>query len=160
MSTEEKQLLKLNGLFFFTIYLASIFVNLFLFQLGEFRAVVYYGLVSLITLFILYLFSGYLLYKISSQILIRVGLLLLSILYLLLLIFRENSINYLFFLGMISGLGHGCFWVGNNLTAYIATHEHSRNEYFGKLNFFHEYRLIFWPCFRRFNNLFLWYLFS
>lgn len=136
MSIEERQLLKLNGLFFFTISLAGIFVNLFLFQLGDFKAVILYGLISLSVLNIVYFLSGYFLKKYSSKSLIQIGLLFFSLLYGLLLVLGERSINYLIPLGIINGIANGCYWAGNNLTQYIATHEHSRNEYFGKFNFF------------------------
>lgn len=136
MSKEERELIKLNGLFFFTISIAGIFVNLFLFQLGGFKDVVYYGLISLSFLFITYFLSGYFLKIYSSKILIRSGLLLFTLLYGGLLILGEKSINYLIPLGIINGVANGNFWSGNNLTQYIATHEHSRSEYFGKLNLF------------------------
>ena len=61
MNSEEKLLQKLIGLFFFATSLAGIFLNLFLFQLGGFRAVISYGLISLVFLFIIYFFSGYIL---------------------------------------------------------------------------------------------------
>lgn len=136
LSTEEKELIKLNGLFFFSSSLAGIFVNLFLFQLGGFKAVVYYGLVNLSFLYLIYLLSGYFLKKYSSKTLIRTGLLLFAIFYGMLLILGERSINYLILLGGVAGLANGFYWSGNNLTQYIATHEYSRSEYFGKLNFF------------------------
>ncbi len=136
MSKEEWQLIKLNGLFFFTVSIAGIFVNLFLFQLGGFRAVVTYGLFNLTLLLIVYFLSGYLLKKYSSKTLIRSGVLLFVISYTLLFLLGEKSINFLIPLGIIQGLANGCYWSGNNLTQYIATHEHSRNEYFGKLFFY------------------------
>lgn len=136
MSAEEKELIKLNALFFFSASLAGIFVSLFLFQLGGFQAVVYYGLVNLTFLYLIYGLSGYFLKKYSSKTLIRIGLLLFAVLYGMLLLLGEQSINYLVFLGIIAGLANGCYWSGNNLTQYVATHEHSRSEYFGKLSFF------------------------
>lgn len=135
MSKEEKLLLKLMGFFFFTQALAGIFLSVFLFQLGGFKTVAVYWLITLITLFIVYVSSGYLLKKYSSVDLIRFGFLFFSILYGLLFILGESSINFLVLLGILNGLGGGNFWAGNNLTQYIATHEHSRHEYFGKLNF-------------------------
>ena len=136
MTPEEKLLLKLNGLFFFALSLAGIFVTVFLFQLGGFKAVVSYGLVSLTVLLIVYILSGYLLKKFSSLFLIRLGFLFFCGLYSLLFLFQEHSLDYLILLGIINGVANGNYWAGNNLTQYIATYTHSRNEYFGKLNFF------------------------
>lgn len=136
MSYDEKWLLRINGLFFLTTSLVGIFVNLFIFQLGGLKSVVYYGLISLTALFIVYLSSGYYLKKISSKYSIRLGFLIYSIFYTLLFLLRESSVNYLFILGFINGTAAGFYWVGNNITQYIATHTHSRHEYFGKLSFF------------------------
>lgn len=135
MSIEEKLLLKMASLFYFVQALAGIFLTVFLFKLGGFKAVITYGLVSLIFLFISYILSGYLLKKFSNVDLIRFGFLFLAVLYFLLFMFREQSINFLFILGMLNGIGNGNFWAGNNLTQYIATKEYSRTNYFGRLNF-------------------------
>lgn len=145
MSKEEKQLIKLNGIFFFTVSIAGIFVNLFLFQLGGFRAVVTYGLFNLAFLLIIYFLSGYLLKKYSSRTLIRSGILLFVISYTSLFLLGEKSINFLIPLGIIQGLANGCYWPGNNLTQYVATHEHSRQEYFGKLFFYMNIGSAFGP---------------
>lgn len=145
MSKEEKQLIKLNGLFFFTVSIAGIFVNLFLFQLGGFRAVVTYGLFNLAFLLIIYFLSGYLLKKYSSRTLIRSGILLFVTSYTSLFLLGEKSINFLIPLGIIQGLANGCYWPGNNLTQYVATHEHSRQEYFGKLFFYMNIGSAFGP---------------
>lgn len=135
MSKEAKELIRLNGLFFFTLSIANIFINLFIFQLGGFYAVVKYGLLNLIFLLVIYLLSGYLLKKYSSNALIRIGLLFFTILYISLFLLGEKSINFLIPLGIINGLANGFYWPGINLVQYIVTHKHSRNEYFGKFNF-------------------------
>jgi len=136
MSREEKLLIKFIGLYFFTSSIAGIFLQIYLFKLGGFKAVAQYGLVSLIFLFIFYIASGYFLKKISQVMMIRIGLLFNAILYFLIFFLKDNSLSYLFPLGILSGIGGGFFWSGFNLSQYIATHEESRNEYFGKQNFF------------------------
>jgi YQGE family putative transporter len=134
MSGEEKLLLRFMGLFAFTTGLSHIFLNVYMFRLGGFRAVVELGLISLIFLFIFYILSGYMLKKFSQIALIRIGVLFLGLFYLLVFILKEQSINYILVLGAISGIGNGNFWAGFNLSQYIATHSKSRNEYFGKQN--------------------------
>lgn len=135
MSKEERLLLKLMGFFYFTLALAGIFLNVFLFQLGGFKTVAAYYLITLVTLFVVYVSSGYLLKKYSSVDLIRVGFLFFAVLYGLLFTLGPRSVDFLLLLGLLNGIAGGNFWAGNNLTQYIATHEHSRHEYFGKLNF-------------------------
>lgn len=134
MTKEEKLLIKVNALFSFVVALAGIFLSVFLFKLGGFQSLALYYLITLITLFFTYIFSGYFLKKYSSISLIRLGFLFYTVLYSLLFILGRESVNFLLPLGLINGLAGGNFWAGNNLTQYVATHEHSRNEYFGKLN--------------------------
>lgn len=135
MTQEEKLLQKIQGLFFFAGAIAGVFLNLFLFQLGNFRTVVIFDLITLVILFIMYLFSGKLLQRFSSRTLIRAGLMAFILEYFLLFLLRERAIDYVVPLAIIMGLGHGSFWPGNNLSQYIITHSHSRNRYFGQLNF-------------------------
>lgn len=135
MSKEEKVLIKVNAFFSFVAALAGIFLSVFLFMIGGFQSVALFYLVTSITLFFTYILSGYILKKYSSVSLIRIGFLSYTVLHGLLFILGHESINFLIPLGLINGFAAGNFWAGNNLTQYIATHEHSRQEYFGKLNF-------------------------
>lgn len=136
MSSEEKLLHKIQGLFYFTTSLAGIFLSLYLFKLGGFQAVIKYGITSLFVLFVLSIVSGWILKKYPSKYLMVAGLIMFTIFYGLLFLLREKSLIYLTPLAIISGIGNGLFWPGNNLTTYIITKEHSRNEFFGKLIFF------------------------
>ena len=135
MSRDEKLLLKTIGIFYFTISFSGIFLNVYLFKLGGFRAIAEYGMVSLSVLFILYIASGYFLKYYSQIFLVKTGLLFLGMLYFSIFILRERSLDYIVVLGILGGIGHGTFWPGYNLTQYISTRTESRNEYFGKQNF-------------------------
>ncbi|MDO8657690.1 MAG: MFS transporter [Candidatus Levybacteria bacterium] len=136
MSSEEKLLHKIQGLFYFTTSLAGIFLSLYLFKLGGFQAVIKFGIISLSMLFVLCIASGWFLKKYPSKYLMIAGLIIFTVFYGLLFLLREKSLTYLIPLAIISGTGYGFFWPGNNLTTYIVTKEHSRNEFFGKLAFF------------------------
>lgn len=132
MSAEEKLLLRVGSLFFFATGIAGIFLSIFLFKLGGLFTVVEFGLVGLMGLFIIYFISGILLKKYSSSDFIKVGLLLFTIFYGLVFILKQHTIDYIIYLGLLNGIAAGFYWSGNNLTQYIETHEHTRNEFFSK----------------------------
>jgi len=135
MTQEEKLLIKIQTLFYFAGSIAGIFLNLFLFQLGNFRAVVTFDVIALTLLVTMYVASGKLLKRFSSRTLIRLGFGFFILENLMLFLLRERAIDFLVPLAIIAGLGHGCFWPGNNLSVYILTHTETRNSYLGKLNF-------------------------
>lgn len=145
MTKEENLLIKIQGLLFFSTSIASVFLNLFLFTLGGFSSIVKFNLASLSLLFILYILSAFSLKRTTTKNLIRISLLFYSLLYLLLFFLKDKSVNYVFLLGVIQGIGHGFFWPGNNLSQYILTHKKTRNHYFGRLNFLLNIALSFGP---------------
>lgn len=132
LSNEENILIKVQGLYTFTVSLAGVFVNIFLFKIGNFQSIILYGLVTFIFLLFWYITSGWTLKKFSSRTLLCFGLFCLSINYGLLFILREQSINFLIPLGIISGTGLGNFWAGFNISQYVLTHKETRSEYFGQ----------------------------
>lgn len=147
MTHEEKLLQKIQGLFFFGGGLTGIFQNIFLFNLGDFQTVVVYDCFALSVLFVLYLFSGKLLKRFSSRTLIRAGLAVFVVLNTCFFLLRERAIDFIVPLGLMAGLGHGLFWPGNNLSQYLLTQTHTRNRYFGRLNFWLNIALAIGPIF-------------
>lgn len=135
MSNDENLLNKILWLYYTAISLSGIFLNIFLFNLGGFKAIITYNLVGLITLYVFYVISAWSLRKFSSRQLIRTGLLTSALSYLAIVILREHAINYLIPIGILGGIAAGNFWPGFNLSQFILTKEKSRNTYFGKQNF-------------------------
>lgn len=135
MTEEEKQLIRIQTTIFFITSLASVFLNVYFFNLGSFKSVYFYNLATFIALLITYIASGYLLKKFSSKDLIVISLFLLGLLYLLIFVFKESSINYLIFLGLLNGMGMGSYWAGYNLSQFILTNEDTRHNYFGNVLF-------------------------
>lgn len=136
MTQEEKLLIKILTIFTFATSTASVFLGLFLFKIGGFSTVAQFYVVYLFFLLVAYIASGWTLQKFSSSQAIQIGLFLYSLSYLLLVTLGQNAIHFLPLLGILFGISSGTFWSGNNLSQYILTSEHSRNEYFSKLNAF------------------------
>lgn len=145
MSLEEKLLVKIQGLLFFSGSLAGVFLNVFLFKLGGFQLVIQYNLITLIVLVILYIFSGELLRRFSSRDLMRVGLLSFALLFGILFLLREQSLRFIVPLAILNGFGNGNFWPGNNLSQYILTKEETRHLFFGRQNFWINIAQAFGP---------------
>lgn len=132
LTIEEKNLLKIQALGFFSSALVGIFTQFYVFKHLDFKGLVLYNFVQFIFLLILYVASGYLLNKFSTKGLIKSSLLLTTLSYVLLLIFKERALDYIIVLGAISGSAAGLYWSGYNLSQYILTHEHSRDHFFGR----------------------------
>lgn len=138
MSREEKLLLIILGIFYFSVSLAGVFFSIYLFRIGGFTAVATYYLIALLTITLTSVFSGFLLHIISAKNLLRIGLLFFSILFLLLFILKENTSHYLVVLGILGGLANGTFWAGNNIMQYTFTKRHTRNSFLGYFGFFSD----------------------
>lgn len=132
LTIEEKNLLKIQALGFFSGSLAGIFTQFYVFKFLDFKGLALYNFVQLIALVILYIVSGYLLKKYSTKDLIKSSLLLTTVSYLILLLFKEHALDYIVLLGIISGSAAGLYWSGYNLSQYILTHAHSRDHFFGR----------------------------
>ena len=145
MSAEENLLNKILGIYYTANALAGIFLSVFLFNLGGFKAVVQFGFIIFVTAYIVYLLSSWLLKTISSTALIKIGLLAATFFYALLVLLQENSINFLLLLGFFNGASIGCFWSGFNLSQYILSHEHTRNAFFGRQKFLTNIASTFGP---------------
>lgn len=132
LTREENQLIKIQTLYFFAGNLANVFLQVFLFKLAGFNQVVLFNLMNYLFLLIFYLISGWSLKKYSTAILIKIGLILSSLGWLLLLLFKENAISFIVPIGIIFGISNGHYWSGFNLSQYILTHQTRREHFFGK----------------------------
>ncbi|MDP3769311.1 MAG: hypothetical protein U1A23_04655 [Candidatus Sungbacteria bacterium] len=132
---EAKTLLVINGIFGFAIALGGIFLQVFLFGLGGFYAVVEYNLVSACALVLFSIISGLLLTKMSARDLLLIGIGSHALLFISLFLFRGQSLDFLILLGFINGAAMGIFWAAMNLLQYIFTTSETRHTFFGRQSF-------------------------
>lgn len=131
---EAKTLLAINGIFGFAISLGGIFLQVFLFTLGGFEAVAQFNLISACAIVVFFIISGWALARVTSKHLLLFGIVSYILFFLLLLIFREQSLSLLPVLGVINGMATGLFWGGLNLLHYLYTTDKTRNRFFGAQN--------------------------
>lgn len=132
---EARLLLRIQGLFFFAISLGGIFLNVFLFRHGGFHAVIVYNIISIIAILLFFVITGLLLRRFSFRDIMRVGLGAHVLLYVLLFLFREESMGMLPVLGVLNGIGTGLFWAVMNISQYMFTTSEVRQFYLGRQNF-------------------------
>lgn len=132
---EAKTLLKINGIFSFALALGGIFLQVFLFTLGGFRAVVEYNLVSAFMVVVFYIISGLLLTRITLKKCLLLGIGAHVLLFSLLFLFREQSLALLIPLGVINGMAIGIFWGAMTPLQYIFTTDETRYRFFGHQSF-------------------------
>lgn len=134
LQSEEKTLIVVQTLFYFSNTLASVFLSIFIFKLGGFSSVTLFNLFNYLFLLVGYIASGFFLKKISTRRSIAASFVLFSIFWAILFFLKESSIQYLVLLGTAYGIGQGLFWSGINLSQYIISHKDRRNDYFGALS--------------------------
>lgn len=132
LSKDARHVTFIHFLYGATGALGGLFVNIFLWkQTHSFLVLIKYNLIAhIITLGVFFLI-GFVLYRIHLRLLMQLGLAVLIIQYLLLIIFQENASQIVWYLGFLSGLGGGLYWVGHNIFEYLSTDDSNRDIYFG-----------------------------
>src|SRR3989338_6005769 len=130
---EEKNLMLIQALNYFSAALAGIFVTIYFFNLSDLKTTIFYNFISYVTLLFFYVASGWALKKVSSAFLIRMSLFTSSLFYLALFILKGQSIRFIIPLGILSGFSAGNYWAGYNLNQYLFTNKEKRMEYFGSI---------------------------
>lgn len=131
LDRNERNLILIQALNFFTSSLAGIFVTVFLFVISDLKTTVLYSLISFSSLLFFLILSGWILRHIASGTLIRLAILGSAIFYLLLFFLRERAIEYLVPLALFNGFVGGNYWAAFNLNQYIYTSKDRRVKYFG-----------------------------
>ncbi len=135
LTDAENHLIQVQAVFAGALAIAGIFLSLYLFSVGSFRTIASFYAGQYLFQSVFFIIAGYLLRYRSTKYLIRVGSLVLCILYMLLVVLGPDARHFAFLLGALSGIGEGILWPGINLSEYIATHNRTRNLYYGKLFF-------------------------
>ena len=130
---EEKNLILIQAMDYFSAALAGIFVTVYFFSHSDLKTTIFYNLIVYITLLFFYVASGWTLKKVSSALLIRISLFSSALFYLALFLLKEQSVKFIFPLGLLSGFSAGNYWAGFNLNQYLFTNKEKRVEYFGSV---------------------------
>ncbi len=131
LNPEERNMILIQGLDFFTASLSGIFVSVFIFINSDLRTTLFQLIIMNLSFLFFYMASGWAFKKIQSATLIKVSLGISTMYFLILFLLKERVIQYLIPLSVISGFGGGIYWAAFNLNQYALSSKESRVKYFG-----------------------------
>ncbi|MEI6579071.1 MAG: MFS transporter [Eubacteriales bacterium] len=115
---------------FFT--LPYIFVNTFLISIAsDIRIAYVFNIILFIGQGVGMIFSTGLVRKFSARTIARIGIALYALSYLLLLVFKENSVKWMPLIAIISGIAGGFYWLGYMLVTKHTTTDDNRDNALG-----------------------------
>ncbi|KZZ86331.1 MULTISPECIES: MFS transporter [Bacillaceae] len=127
-------LLTIGGLYSLSIALSNSFVNVFLWkQTGEFADLGIYNLTIVIMQPLTFILAGRWAKKIDRVIVLRLGVLFLSIFYILVLIIGSHANQFLVLMGALLGIGYGFYWLAFNVLTFEITEPETRDFFNGFL---------------------------
>ena len=132
LSKQARHVTFVHFLFGSASALGGLFINIFLWkQSHNFLVLIQYNLIGYIVTLGVFFLVGFVLYRVHLRFLMQLGLIVLVLQYLLLIIFQGNTLQIVWYLGFLSGLGGGLYWVGHNIFEYLSTNDDNRDIYFG-----------------------------
>ncbi|MBS2969703.1 MFS transporter [Metabacillus sp. KIGAM252] len=127
-------LLTIGGLYSLSIALSNSFVNVYLWkQTGEFADLGIYNLSIAIMQPLTFILAGRWAKKIDRVIVLRLGVLFLSIFYVLVLIIGTHANQFLVLMGALLGIGYGFYWLAFNVLTFEITEPETRDFFNGFL---------------------------
>lgn len=134
LNIEAKRLVAVSGLYTLAASLSSIFLVIYLFKIDSdiTKPLIFY-LGTYVGITIGFILGGYLLRILKLGTLLSIGLLISTALYLGLVILGENSVDYVFQLGLFLGLGEGFFWMVKHIIEYNSSKDSNRDRLFASM---------------------------
>ncbi len=127
-------LLVIGGLYSLSIALSNTFVNIFLWkQSGKYLDLGLYNLATVVFQPITFIIAGRWAKKIDRVIVLRLGVIFLSIFYVMVLLAGSNASKYLLVLGALLGVGSGFYWLAFNVLTFEITDPENRDFFNGFL---------------------------
>lgn len=132
MCKDAKTLLLVSTLFTFAMGLSNIFVNVFFWrQTNDFNVIIIYNLTHYIVIPIMFVVGGILSKRKNGIWSLRLGLLAYAVFYMLILMMGSNDIGYIYFLGVVHGIGSGFYWLAFNTLSFDFTDVTNRDTFNG-----------------------------
>jgi YQGE family putative transporter len=133
-------LLSIGTLYSLATALANTFVNVYLWkQSHNYMPIALYQISISILQAITFILVGKLAKRIDRVIILRAGVILLALFYISVLFFQTKSLFLTILIGMILGMGNGCYWLSFNLLNFEVTEPETRqffNGFMGLLSSF------------------------
>lgn len=132
----SKTLIWMIGIYDFNFALSSVFINIFLFKRDQdWDAVELYNMTMYATIMLAFWIGGHLAKKVSHLLPYQLGFAFNALVFLMVLILREQSPDHPCFLGFFSGMGIGFYYLGQHSLTLDMTEAKSR-DYFLSLSLF------------------------
>lgn len=127
-------LLIMGGLYSLSVALSNTFVNIYLWkQTGEFSDIALYNLSIVVLQPLTFILAGRWAKKIDRVIVLRIGVIFLTIFYLMVLLTGAKASTYLLLLGSLLGIGYGFYWLAYNVLTFEITEPETRDFFNGFL---------------------------
>lgn len=125
-------LIMMSGLFAIATALSSSFVGVYLWKVEKgFALIAWFYFYSYLGTLSATLYAGWLIKRVDRVIGIRLGVVILSIFYVLMLLLDTTSMTYVYVLGAILGIGNGFFWLAFSVLYFEITHRENRDKFNG-----------------------------
>jgi YQGE family putative transporter len=127
-------LLIIGGLYSLSIALSNTFVNIYLWkQTGKYSDIAFYNLSIVVLQLFTFILAGRWAKKIDRVIVLRIGVIFLTLFYLMVLVIGTNASTYLLLLGSLLGIGYGFYWLAYNVLTFEITEPETRDFFNGFL---------------------------
>ncbi len=131
LSAPERKLVWMIGLYDFTYALSSVFVNVFLFRQGnDWKVVGLFNLSQFIFIIPAFTGGGYLARRFSYLRSYQLGFVFNALLYFWVLVWRDNSTQHPWILGLLAGGGIGFYYLGQHALTFELVHSKRRDYFF------------------------------
>lgn len=132
MSKKAKILLIVSALFTLSMGLSNVFVNIFLWKKSsDFIIIAKYNLMHYIFLPFSFLAAGWLSKKKNGVWALRIGVVLFILFFLLILLFRNNVLEYIYPIGILYGIAAGFYWLSFQVLTFDFTSTNNRDTFYG-----------------------------
>ncbi|MBJ6361084.1 MFS transporter, partial [Paenibacillus sp. GCM10012307] len=129
-SREAIILLVMHSLYTLGTALTSVFLNIFLWKLGNSVSInAAYNLIAFGTMVFACILGGRLTKKFGKVTVYRIGICLISLFFASILILKQNVIDYYHGIAVLHGIGLALYWMGHALITYDVTTEDNRMKY-------------------------------
>ncbi|MGG3470011.1 MFS transporter [Neobacillus pocheonensis] len=127
-------LLIIGGLYSLSVALSNTFVNIYLWkQTGKYSDIALYNLSIVVLQPLTFILAGRWAKKIDRVIVLRIGVIFLSLFYLMVLITGTKAATFLLLLGSLLGIGYGFYWLAYNVLTFEITEPETRDFFNGFL---------------------------
>ena len=124
----------IGGLYALSVALSNTFVNVYLWkQKSEYLTIAIYNLFIVIAQLLIFIVAGRWAKQLDRIIVLRLGVLFLSVFYLVVLLLGDGTSRYVIVLGVLLGIGYGFYWLAFNVLTFEITEPETRDIFNGFL---------------------------